>query len=111
MVLLSSLPPYHFATDFLLLGFSFVFYFLAGIFWAQDLLTGKLSTLIGALSDLKQVLTNESPLKIMKNVFYFTVKSLFVIRIFKFLSWLFGHVEKRLDYKDKINFKVDSVTT
>ena len=30
----------------------------------------------------------------MKNAFYFTVKALFVLKIFKFLSWLFGHVEK-----------------
>ena len=38
---------------------------------------------------------NESPLKLMKNVFYFTVKALFVLKKFKFLSLLFGHVEKR----------------
>ena len=36
----------------------------------------------------------ESPLKMMKNAFYFTLKALFVFKIFKFLSWLFGHVEK-----------------
>ena len=30
----------------------------------------------------------------MKNAFYFTVKAIFVLKIFKFLSWLFGHVEK-----------------
>ena len=30
---------------------------------------------------------------------------------FKFLSWLFGHVEKRLDKKDKVNFKIYDVTT
>ena len=29
---------------------------------------------------------NESLLKIMKNTFYFTLKALFVLRIFKFLS-------------------------
>ena len=28
----------------------------------------------------------ESPLKIMKNVFYFILKTLFVLKIFKFLS-------------------------
>ena len=37
---------------------------------------------------------NESPLKIMKNAFYFILKALFVLRIFRFLSWHFGHVEK-----------------
>ena len=36
----------------------------------------------------------ESPLKMLKNAFYFTLKALFVLKIFKFLSWLFGHVEK-----------------
>ena len=36
----------------------------------------------------------EGPLKVMKNAFYFTLKALFVLRIFKFLSRLFGYVEK-----------------
>ena len=43
---------------------------------------------------------NESLLKIMKNSFYFTLKALFVPRIFKFLSWICGHAEKQLDEKD-----------
>ena len=30
----------------------------------------------------------------MKNVFYFILKALFVLKVFKFLSWLFGHVKK-----------------
>ena len=29
--------------------------------------------------------------------------------MFKFLSWIFGHVEKRLDWKDKFNFKTYDV--
>ena len=36
----------------------------------------------------------ESPLKMMKNAFYFILKTLFVLKIFKFLSWLFGYVGK-----------------
>ena len=40
------------------------------------------------------IFDNWSPLKMMKNAFYFTLKSLFVVKIFKFLSWIFGHVEK-----------------
>ena len=40
----------------------------------------------GALSGLRQFLNNESPLKKMKNTFYFTLKALFVLKIFKFLS-------------------------
>ena len=30
----------------------------------------------------------------MKNAFYFTLRDLFVLKIFKFLSLVFGHVEK-----------------
>ena len=40
----------------------------------------------GDFSGLRQVLAIESPLKIMKNAFYFTSKTLFVLRIFKFLT-------------------------
>ena len=29
-----------------------------------------------------------------KNAFYFILKAPFVLQIFKFLSWVFGHVEK-----------------
>ena len=36
----------------------------------------------------------ESPLKMMKNAFYFSLKALFVCKMFKFLSWHFGHLEK-----------------
>ena len=36
----------------------------------------------------------ESPLKMMKNAFYFILKALFILKILKFLSRLFGHVEK-----------------
>ena len=50
-----------------------------------------------ALSGLRQFLATESPLKLMKNAFYFTLKALFVLKIVKFLSWLFGHVDKQLD--------------
>ena len=51
----------------------------------------------GALLGLRQFLATESPLKMMKNGFCFTLKAFFVLEIFKFLSCLFGHVEKRLD--------------
>ena len=39
----------------------------------------------GALSGLKQFLAIESPLKMMKNAFYFASKALFVLKRFKFL--------------------------
>ena len=51
----------------------------------------------GALSSLRQFLVTESPLKTMKNAFYWVLKALLVLKIFKFLSWIFSHVEKRLD--------------
>ena len=63
----------------------------------------------GAISGLRQVLAIESPLKMMKNAFYLTSEALFVLKIFKFLSWLFGYVAKWLDKKDKFNFKFYTV--
>ena len=39
----------------------------------------------GALSGLRQLLATESPLKIIKNAFYITLKALLVLKIFKFL--------------------------
>ena len=46
----------------------------------------------GELSGLRQFVVHESPLKMMKNT-----KALFILKISKFLSCLFGHVAKRLD--------------
>ena len=40
---------------------------------------------------------NESPLKMIKNAFYFILKALLVLKIFKLLSWLFGHINKLLE--------------
>ena len=42
------------------------------------------SSFKGALSGQRQF-KNESSLKMMKNAFYFTVKALFVLKIFKFV--------------------------
>ena len=60
----------------------------------------------GAPSALRQFFKIETPLKMMKNAFYFALNALVILKIFKFLSWLFGHVAKRLDLKDKANFKL-----
>ena len=53
-----------------------------------------------------------------KNAFYFTSKALLLLKIFKFLSLIFGHVEsntfghiEQLDWKDKVNFKIYDITT
>ena len=40
---------------------------------------------------LRQFLA-ESPLKVMENAFYVALKAIFILKVFKFLSWLFGHV-------------------
>ena len=47
----------------------------------------------------------ESPLKMIKNAFYFILKAFFVLKIFKFLSWLFGHAEKKAWLEDKVIFQ------
>ena len=64
----------------------------------------------GALSALSQYLATESSLKMMKNAFYFTSKTLFFLKIFKFLPWLFGHVTNWLGKKDQASFKFYDVT-
>ena len=46
----------------------------------------------------------------MKIAFYFISKALFVLKIFQFLSRLFGYVEKRFDKKNKANFKIFDAT-
>ena len=43
-------------------------------------------TFTDAISGLRQFLTIDSPLKMMKNAFYFSSKALFVLKIFKLLS-------------------------
>ena len=39
------------------------------------------------------------------------LKALFILKIFRFLCWLFGHVEKGIDWKDKVSSKTYDVTT
>ena len=69
--------------------------------WAEVL--HYVGSIKGALSGLREFLATESPLKMMKNSFYFTLKALFVLQIPKFLSRLFGYVAKRLDKKFEIS--------
>ena len=45
----------------------------------------------------------------MKNAFYFVLKALFVLKIFTFLSLVFGYVEKRFDKRAMVNFKIYEV--
>ena len=44
-----------------------------------------LNQLKDVLSGLRQFLATESPLRMVKNAFYLTLKALFVIKIFTFL--------------------------
>ena len=46
----------------------------------------------------------------MKNAFYLILKALFVLKIFRFLYWLFGHKEKKGLIK-KVTFKIYDVRT
>ena len=49
------------------------------------------------LSPSKKICDNcfiETPLKMIKKAFYFILKALFVLKMFEFLSWIFGHVGK-----------------
>ena len=68
-----------------------------------------LSIFKSSLLGVRKFLAAESPLKLMKNAFYITLKALFVLKIFKFLSWLFGHPGKRFGKKVKFNFKICDV--
>ena len=52
----------------------------------------------------------KTPLKKMKNSFYFVLKALFVLDIVTFLSLHFGYVEKRLHKKASFNFKIYDIT-
>ena len=45
----------------------------------------------------------------MKSAIYFTSIAFFVIKIFKFLSLLFGHAVKQLDQKGKVIFKFSDI--
>ena len=56
----------------------------------------------GTLSGLRLFLLTEIPIKMMKNAFNVTLKALFVLKIFKFLSLCFGHLDKRFDQKVKV---------
>ena len=60
----------------------------------------------GRLSGLRQFLATESSLKMVKNAFYFTLKAFFILKIFKFLYWLFGHAEKCLIKKISLILKI-----
>ena len=63
-------------------------------FWVDDITTAGAKLKSGSHLPNKNcvICLIEIPLKMMKNPFYFILKALFSLRIFKFLSWLFGNV-------------------
>ena len=42
----------------------------------------------------------------IENAFYFILKALFILQIFKFLSSIFWSCRKRFDEKAKVNFRI-----
>ena len=63
--------------------------------FTQNIYNDFLSCVMIHLPYLPQkTLKSDSHPPVVKNAFYFILKALFVLKIFKFLSWLFGHVEK-----------------
>ena len=67
------------------------------LYYYRKLKTYALFGLTVGLSSSKKICVIclvESPLKMMKNVFYFILKALSFLKIFKFSSWLLGNVEK-----------------
>ena len=68
-----------------------------------------ISVLVMCTFRSETIFGNSRPFKKMKNVFYFTIKALLVIQIFKFFPLIFGHVGKRLEQKNKVNFKIYDV--
>ena len=58
----------------------------------KDFVLSIMVTTKGTVSGLRQYLATESSIKMMKNAFYFTLKALFVLKILKFLFWIFGPV-------------------
>ena len=76
-------------------------------------LTTIMSMLNVGLSPTKKIYficCNESPLKVMKNDFYFNLKALFVPKIFTLFSWVFDHIEKEYAWIER-HFKITHVPT
>ena len=63
-----------------LVTYNFSLYFISEINW---------DFIKGSISGLRQILVTESPLKMMKNAFYFILTALLVLKIFVILPWPF----------------------
>ena len=49
---------------------------------------------LSASKNICVICFDKSPLEMMKSAFYFILKAFFILKIFKFLLWLFVHVGK-----------------
>ena len=52
-------------------------------------------TQVGSSKKVSFICLHESPLKMMKDAFYLILKAFIVLKIFEWLSWLLGCVEKK----------------
>ena len=66
--------------------FALVRFFHDSKFKEEEVVFDVIHQPIDTLSGLRQYLTTENLLKIMKNAFYFTLKALVILKILKFLS-------------------------
>ena len=72
------------------------YYFLPPIYWCLK----AYSRVSDNFWQLKALI------KIMENYLHFTLKAIFVLKIFKFCHDFFDYVGKRHDAKVKVNFKI-----
>ena len=79
--------------------FALHYLFIQGLAFSCLIIWTKSKLLKGTLFDLSQFFTTESPLKLRENTFYFNLKALDIINILQCLSWRFGHVDKRLNWR------------
>ena len=63
----------------------------SGIFFC---LRGLVKVELSPSKKIRVICLIESPLEVMKKALYFILKALFVLKIFTFLSWIFGHLGK-----------------
>ena len=79
--------------------------------WLVILVGCKIKVGISPSKNICVICFIESPFKMVKNAFYFILKALFVLKIFKFLSWLFSHVGKTAWLERKIRLTAKFITS
>ena len=65
---------------------------------------------LSGMTDMRQILASECPLKMIKYALHFALKYFFVIKMIKFLSWHLDHVEKQKQYTYcPVSYKVKGI--